>query len=68
LSKYKQHIRKYYKADYVAMRNWFNEIDWAQECDELDVEEMWQTFSLLINQAVNMLVPLGYNKSREYPR
>jgi len=50
------------------MRNWFNELDLAQECDELDVEGMWQTFFSLIDQAVNMFVPVGYNKSMNNPR
>jgi len=68
LSKNKQPIRKYCKADYVAMRKWFNEKDWAQKCDELNVEEMWHTFSLLSDQAVNMFAPLVYNKSRKNPR
>jgi len=68
LSNNKQPMRKYHKADYVAMRNWFSEIDWAQECDELDVEEMWQKLCLFIDQAVNMFVPVGYNKSWKNPR
>jgi len=47
------------------MRNWSNEIDRTQECD---VEDMWQNFCFFIDQAVNMFVPVGYNKIRKNPR
>jgi hypothetical protein len=70
LNKTKQPFRKYYKADYVAMRNWFNEIDLVQKCNDLDVEEMWHNFRSFIDQAIDRCVPVGYryNKSRHNPR
>jgi hypothetical protein len=59
---------RYYKAYYVAMRNWFSDIDWAQECNDLDVEEMWHKFRSFIDQAIDRFVPVGYTKSRQNPR
>jgi len=68
LNKYKRPSRKFHKADYVEMRNWFNDINWVQEYNELNVDEMWPKFCSFIDQAINMFVPLGYNKSRKNPR
>jgi len=51
LNKNMQPFRKYYKVDYVAMRNWFNDINWLQEYNELNVDEMWHKFCSFIDQA-----------------
>jgi len=50
------------------MRNWFNDINWVREYTELNVDEMWRKFCSFIDQAFNMFVPLGYNKSKKNPR
>ncbi|MGE5821999.1 MAG: hypothetical protein ACM31M_05390, partial [Nitrososphaerota archaeon] len=59
-------IRKYHKADYVSMREWFSCIDWKSECGG-GVEEMWQKFCSIINQAIDLFVPLGFNKNKKQP-
>jgi len=64
-NKYKRPSRKYHKADYVEMSNWFNDINWVQEYNELNVDEMWHKYCSFIDQAINMFVPLGYNKRRK---
>jgi len=58
---------KYHKADYGSMREWFKCIDWEKECGSLAVEEMWQRFCSIINQAIDLFVPLGTNKNRRNP-
>jgi len=52
LNKNKQPFRKYHKAEYVAMRNWFNDIDWVQEYNESNIDEMWHKI-LLIHRSSN---------------
>jgi predicted RNA-binding protein YlxR (DUF448 family) len=49
------------------MREWLTNIDWNKECEELAVEDMWQKFCSLINQAINLFVPLGHSKNRKKP-
>ena len=67
LIKNQKPYRKYHKADYESMREWFKYIDWTTEFGELEVEEMWQKFCSIINQAIDLFVPLGYNKTRKNP-
>jgi len=50
------------------MKNWFNDINWVQEYNELNVDKMWHKFCSFTDQAIKMFVPLGYNKSRKNPR
>jgi len=52
-------VRKYQKAYYNSMKHWLKCIDWAMECSDLTVDEMWLRFCSIIDQAINMLVPLG---------
>ena len=49
------------------MREWIKYIDWTTEFGELEVEEMWQKFCSIINQAIDLFVPLGFNKTRKNP-
>jgi len=58
-------VRKYHKADYISRRDWLKCIDWAMEWSELNVEEMWLTFSSIIDQALNIFVPLGQDRNRK---
>jgi hypothetical protein len=39
--------------------------DWITEFEDLEVDEMWQKFCSLTNQAIDLFVPLGYNKTKK---
>ena len=49
------------------MREWFISIDWATECSDLTVDEMWLKFCSIIDQAIHKFVPLGQDKNRKTP-
>ena len=56
--------RKYHKADYKSMRKWFLNIGWYEECGNLAVKEMWQKFCDIVNQAIDLFVPLGHSENK----
>lgn len=64
----KQPYRQYHKANYDEMRCWLRNVDWDEELKELEVNDQWNKFCSIIDTAVEKFVPLGYAKSKKYPR
>ena len=50
------------------MTKWFMDIDWDTKCEDLAVDEAWQNSCLIINQAMNQLVPSCSSKCKKTPR
>ena len=68
LTKTKLPVRQYHKANFVAMKIWFQEIDWVVEFDGLNVEDAWLKFCSVLDKATEQFVPLGIKKQRKTPR
>jgi hypothetical protein len=60
-------IRMYHRGDYVGMRKWLEQIDWASIMRECSVE-MWKKFCEKILQGIDKFVPRANMKSRHYPK
>jgi len=44
VGKSKMLYRQNHMADYAAMREWFSNIDWDIEFNDLDVDELWSFY------------------------
>jgi hypothetical protein len=67
MKKNQKPIRNYHKADYESLRTWFMNIQWNRECGELSVDDMWQKFCIIINQAIDRFVPIEPGTSTKKP-
>jgi hypothetical protein len=61
----KELCRQYHRANYDDMRNWLNDVDWNNEFENLDVDEVWTRFCSIMNLAVEKFVPLEHKKNTE---
>ena len=61
-------VRLYHKANFDAMRTWFRSKDWLNEFGDMNIDEVWNKFCEIVNLAVKKFVPLGYNKSKKFPK
>ena len=53
-----QHMRpKFYKADYVSIKNYLKNVDW-NEMDGLDTEDSWKLFMSKVNYCIEKRVPV----------
>ncbi|MGE5822757.1 MAG: reverse transcriptase domain-containing protein [Nitrososphaerota archaeon] len=68
MAKRRQPYRQFHKADYSEMREWFADIRWEDEFKGLDVEGIWQRFCKFMDLAIDKFVPLGFGKSKKYPK
>ena len=64
----KELCRQYHRANYDDMRNWLNDVDWNNEFENLDVDEVWTRFCSIMNLAVEKFVPLEHKKTQKYPK
>ena len=60
--------RQYHKVDYDSMRVWLGQIDWSREFRNEDVEGKWSKFCEILDKAVEKFVPLGYRRSKKFPK
>ena len=58
-------VRQYHKANFVAMKIWFQGIEWA---DGLDVEDAWLKCCTVLDIAIKQFVPLEIKRPRKTPR
>ena len=56
---YKQDRFRYSRANYDQMRRYFEEVDWSGFEREMGVEEKWDEFLKIYNEAVERYVPRG---------
>jgi len=43
-------------------------VDWNNEFENLDVDEVWTRFCSIMNLAVEKFVPLEHKKTQKYPK
>ena len=55
---------RYNKADYEKMRKYFEEVDWSKFEGLMGMEEKWEEFLRIYNEAVERYVPKGENKCK----
>ena len=63
----KIHLRQYNNANYDEMRNFFAEVDWGNELQGQDVDDMWGKFSSIIHTAIDKFVPVACKKKKKFP-
>ena len=68
LAKTKLAVRPYHKANFRAMKIWFRGIKWADEFDELDVEDAWLKFCIVLDKVIEQFVPQEIKRQRRTPR
>ena len=62
----------FYKANYVEMRDCLSKINWDEVLQNKDVKNMWTAFMAVLNNAIDISVPLtsssGRNKKNDVVR
>ena len=62
-----EYVRNYGRGDYVEMRRRMANIQWAQELENLGVEESWSFIKRQVTQLTEALVPMKRKRSARAP-
>ena len=61
------HVRDYGRGDYAEMRRRAGNIDWANEMEDLSVEESWSFIKKNLSELIESLVPMKRKRSARAP-
>jgi ribonucleases P/MRP protein subunit RPP40 len=56
----------YNKGDYIQMNSWLSAVSWDDSFQNLEVNEMWNTFHDTISSAVEKFIPKQKPRSKKY--